>query len=44
MYHSGGVCVYVFACACARVYVCVIISCMVGVIYVYVDTVFGFYG
>ena len=37
------VCVCVCACVCVCVCVCVFsLVCMVGVIYVYVDTVFGF--
>ena len=43
------VCVYVCVCVCVCVYACVSaclssLVCMVGVIFVYVDTVFGFYG
>ena len=41
------VCVCVCMCVCVCVWVCVCLSslvCMVWVIFVYVDTVFGLYG
>ena len=39
------VCVCVCVCVYVCVYVCLLsLVCMVEVIYVYVDTVFGFYG
>ena len=37
------VCVYVCVRACVRACVCVCLSSLVGVIFVYVDTVYGFY-
>ena len=43
--HIACVFVCVFVCVCVCVSVCLSsLVCMVGVIYVYVDTVFGFYG
>ena len=49
MYYSGGrcvcVCVWLCVCMCVCVRVCVwSLVCMVGIISVYVDTVFGFNG
>ena len=39
------VCVSVSVCVCVCEYVCVLsLVCMAGIMYVYVDTVFGFYG